>query len=622
MKQIILLVLILITCFALKAQDIRANRIIADKELFVPVIDTNFTPHRVGQITYKASDGYYYYAISMSAPKKWERIARFIDVGASGEPTITAPYLTNRYWNGYKQFVVLNTDSITEGATNLFFTNARARLALNGGINIIYNNTTGVIDADTTIGNLKLATQGFVSRLLVSSTPTLQDVILKGYYVHDTSIYMGQNFMIRWDYAGSGNPVGQFNYGTNSMAFLNLASNNGVILDWSMITGGAPKIFKFRNSGQTLDTLASLYDVRVGGGGIATLTSIGGGLDVQTGGVGNIRTLNTDDHSVSTNLISIKKQMSVTGDASGLKLDGDANTPGNTKYYGTDGSGTKGFHSIPSSGEVNTASNLAGNGVGIWKDKSGVDLRFKRLKAGDGIGITDNTDSVIISSTVNVVNNEPWYQYYFDVSNTNANMNTPSATGSGAVVTRLYTSFDSWFGGVSYETGTTITGGCLQHFGNPGGVMSVNFNTSYRYNFGIKYRVEDLSDGTDTYKSWFGFADDHSSEAGIVDGAWFSYTDGESSGQWECNTSSNSTRTVTASGITVAADTDYILELTYAPGGTVYFYINKVLVATHSTNVPSGVTRATSINNSIRKSAGTTNRKVYFEWMAFGKRTY
>ena len=43
-------------------------------------------------------------------------------------------------------------------------------------------------------------------------------------------------------------------------------------------------------------------------------------------------------------------QLSITSDGSGIKLSGDAATPGNTKYYGTDGSGTKGFFSIPSSG--------------------------------------------------------------------------------------------------------------------------------------------------------------------------------------------------------------------------------------------------------------------------------
>lgn len=45
---------------------------------------------------------------------------------------------------GLQQFV-LNSDNVTEGVTNLFFTNARARAALSGGTGINYNSTTGVI---------------------------------------------------------------------------------------------------------------------------------------------------------------------------------------------------------------------------------------------------------------------------------------------------------------------------------------------------------------------------------------------------------------------------------------------------------------------------------------------
>jgi len=47
-----------------------------------------------------------------------------------------------------------------------------------------------------------------------------------------------------------------------------------------------------------------------------------------------------------------KTQMSLTSDTSGLKLSGDAASPGNSKYYGTDGSGTKGFHDVPTGGDT------------------------------------------------------------------------------------------------------------------------------------------------------------------------------------------------------------------------------------------------------------------------------
>lgn len=43
-------------------------------------------------------------------------------------------------------------------------------------------------------------------------------------------------------------------------------------------------------------------------------------------------------------------QMSVTSDASGVKLSGDSSSPGNSKLYGTDGSGTKGWYDQPAGG--------------------------------------------------------------------------------------------------------------------------------------------------------------------------------------------------------------------------------------------------------------------------------
>lgn len=61
----------------------------------------------------------------------------------------------------------------------------------------------------------------------------------------------------------------------------------------------------------------------------------------------------------------VRTQMSLTSDASGIKLSGDASTPGNSKYYGTDSGGTKGFFSLPAggSGTVTDVSVVTANGV-------------------------------------------------------------------------------------------------------------------------------------------------------------------------------------------------------------------------------------------------------------------
>ena len=56
--------------------------------------------------------------------------------------------------------------------------------------------------------------------------------------------------------------------------------------------------------------------------------------------------------------IDLALQMSIDVDASGIKLKGDSATPGNSKYYGTDSGGTKGWYALPAAGMSNPMTTL------------------------------------------------------------------------------------------------------------------------------------------------------------------------------------------------------------------------------------------------------------------------
>ena len=96
---------------------------------------------------------------------------------------------------------------------------------------------------------------------------------------------------------------------------------------------------------------------------------------------------------------SVKTSDSITYETNiGLKLVNDSNSPGASKYYGTDSSNVKGFFSLPEPGEINTASNV-GNGTGIFYQKLNNDLQFKSLVAGDNVTF-DTTVSTEIKINV------------------------------------------------------------------------------------------------------------------------------------------------------------------------------------------------------------------------------
>jgi hypothetical protein len=173
----------------------------------------------------------------------------------------------------------------------------------------------------------------------------------------------------------------------------------------SISSGTTSQYWRGDKSWQTLDkTAVGLANVpnidataRANQTGTQTASTISDFTEAAQDAVGaSLTDSNTVDFTYSDagNTITgdARTQMSLTSDASGLKLTGDASAPGNNKYYGTDGTGTKGFFTLGGSGEANTASNVGLGGVGIFKQKSGVDLQFKNINAGSNkVTITNDT---------------------------------------------------------------------------------------------------------------------------------------------------------------------------------------------------------------------------------------
>lgn len=85
-------------------------------------------------------------------------------------------------------------------------------------------------------------------------------------------------------------------------------------------------------------------------------------------------------------------------------------------------------------GQNNTISNI-GAGIGLYKEKIGVDLRLKSLIAGDGIGLTNNANDVTITSLTNSIVTINTNTGTLTVSNPNDSINIVGGNGIVTSVT-------------------------------------------------------------------------------------------------------------------------------------------------------------------------------------------
>lgn len=106
----------------------------------------------------------------------------------------------------------------------------------------------------------------------------------------------------------------------------------------------------------------------------------------------------TYDDVGNTISADVRTQMSLTSDASGVRLAGDTTNPGNNKYYGTDGSGTRGYFVIPASSVLSVNSQTGAVVLDTDDVAEGVtNLYYTDERASDLVGtmVTGNTETGI-----------------------------------------------------------------------------------------------------------------------------------------------------------------------------------------------------------------------------------
>lgn len=180
----------------------------------------------------------------------------------------------------------------------------------------------------------------------------------------------------------------------------------------------------------------------------------------------------------------------------------------------------------------------------------------------------------------------------------------------------LVTSLTGSFGVVTISTGTNTNGGYQYR----GAISGIQLGVGI-YRWDSRVRINTNSDGTNTFQFLCGFWDTTNS-VNQVDGIYFLYdaqgvsTGSSALGTWQCVTASNSSRTFTDSGVTI--DNSNLQKLRIDVNATateVKFYINDILVQTHTTNIPSGASRLTTSGVYLQKSAGTTARTADVDYL-------
>ena len=211
------------------------------------------------------------------------------------------------------------------------------------------------------------------------------------------------------------------------------------------------------------------------------------------------------------------------------------------------------------------------------------------------------------------------------------NAYTVFRSGTGAIVDQgitLSLRATNQQGFIQMSTGSTLTG-------NAGIYGSLNNNLNFlaigggAIGFITSIRLANLSTSLERYRIVIGFGSTGLNASDIT-GIFFTYDEGgiqngtSASPNWQCITTINSVRTLTVTSVaaTTSAWQKFTIDINSA-GTSVDFLIDNVIVATHTTNIPTGIagTNVVTPKIAIGKSIGISGRSLFADYFGY-KQTF
>lgn len=193
---------------------------------------------------------------------------------------------------------------------------------------------------------------------------------------------------------------------------------------------------------------------------------------------------------------------------------------------------------------------------------------------------------------------------------------TAGNTGTGstpAVSTYGVDSTEKAQGVIELPAGTTTTGRSSIFLMND----RLLFGQGTAFEFEARVAIQTASTVAEEYGIHIGFFDNANASAEPADCACFRYLR-TSNANWAAQTRSNTTNeSLNATSVAPTTQFQTLKIIVNAAGSSVTYYIDGALVQTHSAaaNIPTGAGRWTGVGLRILKSAGSTSRSLYVDWV-------